>query len=185
MLPGPFDIARVPVRVRRACCSNWKPPRTSPPRPSPDGITVAELLLAYLDHAERHYRGHDGKPTSEIYEVKVVVRAFRELYADTPVAEFGPLCVKAARQKWVNEGRSRTECNRRVALVKRIFKWAVSEELAPAAVYQADRHRRRAAEGPDRGPRDGARSGRSMTPWWTPPCRSSTATSAGWSSSSG
>jgi integrase len=103
----------------------------------PAGLTLAELLLAYLEHAERHYRTPDGKPTSEIYEVKIVVRALRELYGDKPVAEFGPLCVKAARQRWVTEGRSRTECNRRVALVKRIFKWAVAEELAPPAAYQA------------------------------------------------
>jgi integrase len=98
---------------------------------------MAELLLAYLDHAERYYRTPDGKHTSEIYEVRVVIRALRELYADKPVAEFGPLCVKAARQRWVNDGRSRTECNRRVAIIKRIFKWAVSEELVPSAVYQA------------------------------------------------
>lgn len=30
------------------------------------------MLLAYLDHAERHYRTPDGKPTSEIYVVRVV-----------------------------------------------------------------------------------------------------------------
>jgi integrase len=103
----------------------------------PTGLTLAELLSAYLDHALRHYRGSDGKPTSEIYEVKVVIRALRELYADTPVAEFGPLALKAARQRWVNEDRARTECNRRVGIAKRIFKWAVSEELAPPEVYQA------------------------------------------------
>ncbi len=107
------------------------------PAADPDGFTVAEVLLAYLDHAERHYRTPDGKPTSEIYEVRVVIRALRELYADTPVGAFGPLCVKAARQRWVNEGRSRTECNRRIAITKRIFKWAVAEELVPPAVYQA------------------------------------------------
>jgi site-specific recombinase XerD len=100
-------------------------------------VTVAELLLAYLEHAEKHYRLPDGEPTSEIYEVKVVVRALRELYADTSVAEFGPLCEKATRQRWVNDGRSRSACNRRVAMIKRIFKWAVSEQLAPPAVYQA------------------------------------------------
>jgi integrase len=98
---------------------------------------MAELLLAFLGHAEQHYRSHDGELTSEIYEVKVVVRALRELYADTPVAEFGPLALKAARQKWVNEKRSRSECNRRVGMVKRIFKWAVSEQLAPPDVYHA------------------------------------------------
>src|SRR5207253_10921009 len=102
-----------------------------------NAITLAELLLAYLEHAEQHYSTPDGKHTSEIYEVKIVVRALRELYADKTVAEFGPLYVKAARQRRINEGRSRSECNRRVAMVKRIFKWAVSEGLAPRAVCQA------------------------------------------------
>jgi integrase len=37
----------------------------------------------------------------------------------------------------LNDGRSRSECNRRVSLIKRIMKWAVSEELVPPAVYQA------------------------------------------------
>jgi integrase len=45
--------------------------------------------------------------------------------------------VKAARQQWINEGRSRTECNRRVGVIKRIFKWAVSEEIVEPAVYHA------------------------------------------------
>src|SRR5438046_2240341 len=64
------------------------------PAAEPSGLTMAELLLAYLEHAERHYRTPDGQHTSEIYEVRVVIRALRELYADKPVAEFGPLCVK-------------------------------------------------------------------------------------------
>jgi len=99
--------------------------------------TLADVLLAYLLHADGHYRGGDGKPTSEIYEVKIVVRAFRELYADLPVKDFGPLNVKAARQQWVTNGNSRSECNRRLGVVKRILKWAVSEQLVKVEVYQA------------------------------------------------
>jgi integrase len=136
MLPGAFDSPE----SRSAFATLLLEQDAAPAHvqaADPDGIAMAELLLAYLDHAERHYRNHDGTPTSEIYEVKIVVRALRELYGEKPVAEFGPLCVKAARQKWVNEGRSRTECNRRAALIKRILKWAVSEELAPPVVYQA------------------------------------------------
>ena len=86
------------------------------------GETVADLLLAYRLHADKHYRGPDGKPTSGIYSIQVVIKAVRELYADKPIAEFGPLCVIAARQQWVNDGCSRKECNRRVGVVKRIFK---------------------------------------------------------------
>jgi integrase len=136
MLPGAYDSDE----SRAAFMALLLELQASPHHvqtPQPSGRTMAELLLAYLDHAEKHYRTPDGKHTSEIYEVRVVIRALRELYADKPVTEFGPLCVKAARQRWVNEGLSRTECNRRVAMIKRIFKWAVSEELAPTAVDQA------------------------------------------------
>jgi hypothetical protein len=113
MLPGAFDSPE----SRSAFAAFLLELQAAPHQPQPPavsgGITVAELLVAYLDHAEWHYRTPDGQPTSEIYEVKLVIRALRELYADTPVASFGPLCVKAARQKWVNDGRSRSECNRR------------------------------------------------------------------------
>jgi len=136
MLPGPFDSPESRSAFARLLLELEAAPH-QPAAINPDGITVAELLLAFLDHAERHYRGHDGELTSEIYEVKVVVRALRELYADTPVVEFGPLALKAARQKWVNEKRSQSECNRRVGMVKHIFKWAVSEQLAPPDVYHA------------------------------------------------
>jgi integrase len=135
MLPGAFDSPESRAAFATLLLELDAAPHQ--PQVAAEGITLAELLLAYLDHAERHYRLPDGTPTSEIYEVKIVARALRELYGETPVARFGPLCVKAARQKWVSEGRSRTECNRRVGMVKRIFKWAVSEELAPPAVYQA------------------------------------------------
>ena len=33
------------------------------PAADPGGVTLAELLLAYLGHAEGHYRTPDGKPT--------------------------------------------------------------------------------------------------------------------------
>src|SRR5262249_48967765 len=97
MLPGPFDSDE----SRAAFAALLLELQAAPHQvqtPEPASRTMAELLLAYLDHAEKHYRTPDGQHTSEIYEVRVVIRALRELYADKPVAEFGPLCVKAARQ---------------------------------------------------------------------------------------
>ncbi|MBN9524286.1 tyrosine-type recombinase/integrase [bacterium] len=135
LLPGPFDSAESRAAFARLVLELDVAPTAAPP--SPDGITVAELLLAFMEHADCHYRDPEGKPTSEVYHLRLVVRAVRELYADLPVAEFGPLALKAARQRWVRDGRSRTECNRRTSAVKRILKWGVSEELVPAAVYQA------------------------------------------------
>jgi integrase len=136
LLPGPYDSQESREAFARLQLELEAVPHAVQ-TPEPEALTVAELLVAFMGYAADHYRTPDGKPTSEIYECKIVVRALRELYAETPVSAFGPLALKAARQKWVNEKRSRSECNRRVGMVKRIFKWAVAEELVPPAVYQA------------------------------------------------
>jgi integrase len=136
MLPGAYDSPE----SRNAFTALLLEQQAAPHRvatPDRGGPTMAELLLRYFKHAERHYRGPGDEPTSEMYEIRIVIRVLRELYAETPVSEFGPLCVKAARQRWVNDGRSRSECNRRVAIIKRIFKWAVSEELVSPVVFHA------------------------------------------------
>ncbi|MBA4068011.1 MAG: hypothetical protein C0501_30765 [Isosphaera sp.] len=99
------------------------------------GLTVAEVLLAYLEHANGHYRGPDGRPTSELVTVKLVVKAIREVYADLPAGEFTALKLKAVRQGWVAASLSRGEVNRRTRIAKRVFKWAAGEELIPAETF--------------------------------------------------
>lgn len=135
LLPGPFGSPEsLAAKARLELELATAPTRTSTVE---NNITLNEALLAYLQHAEQHYRGPDGKPTSKLCEVKIVVRALRELYGDTPAAGFSPLKLKAVRQVWLTARNVRTEINRRVGMVKRVFKWAVSEELVPASVYQA------------------------------------------------
>lgn len=102
MLPGPFDSPESRSAFARLLLELEAAPHQAE-AVDPDGLRMAELL-ASLNHAERHYRGHDGQPTSEIYEVKIVVRALRELHSDTLVVEFGPLALEAARS-----GRMRSE----------------------------------------------------------------------------
>jgi integrase len=135
MLPGPFGGDESKAAFAALLLELEAAP-VQPPA-GPTGQTIAEVLLAFLDHAERHYRGHDGRPTSEFRECRLVVRTLRELYADKPAAEFGPLFLKATRQAWVGAGLSRSEVNRRTNLARRIFKWAAGEELVPFAVYQS------------------------------------------------
>src|SRR5262249_1462751 len=95
------------------------------------------VLLAFLRHAERHYRRADGSQTHEVFEYKLVVRMVREVYGHTPAREFGPLALKAIRSAMIGRKWCRSLVNQRVGRVRRIFKWAASEELIPAAVYQA------------------------------------------------
>lgn len=105
--------------------------------PKKPPLTMAGMLDLYLKHADRYYRTPDGRRTSMVCLLRIVGKALCELYAHRPAAEFGPLMMKAAVQRWVDRGHSRVECNRRLRITRGIFKWAASEELVPVTVHQA------------------------------------------------
>ena len=95
-----------------------------------------EAFLAFLKHAEQYYRRGDGTPTHEVDEYKLVSRLVREPYGHTKAREFGPLAMKAVRQLMVDRDWCRSLVNQRVNRVRRMFKWAASEELVGFEVYQ-------------------------------------------------
>jgi integrase len=109
-------------------------------------LTVNEVAVRFLPHAEQHYRRADGSPTSELDEYKLSLRPFIHLYGYTPAKNFGPLALKAVRQLLIDGyehpkyGRQRPLCrgvvNQRVGRIRRLFKWAVENELVPPAVLQ-------------------------------------------------
>ncbi len=123
--------------------------------PPCDQVTVAEVLAAYLRHAEGYYQ-KGGQPTDQLALVKLALRPVRELYARAPVSEFGPLALKAVRARMIEAGLCRKEVNRRVRLVRQCFRWAVAEEMIPPAVHQAlaavDGLRKGRTEAPDHPP---------------------------------
>lgn len=99
-------------------------------------ITVTELIAAYWKFAERYYR-KGGKPTSELSVIKLAVRTVKAFYGKDPAEEFGPLKLKAVREHWITEGHARKTINDQCGRIKRMFRWAVSEELIGAPCYQA------------------------------------------------
>lgn len=101
--------------------------------------TVDEVLLAFWKHAERHYRTPDQKPTTEVEEIRRSIIPLRRLYGHTPAGQFGPLGLEAVRREMIAAGWCRTLINRRIDRVKRVFKWATSQELVAPSVYQAIR----------------------------------------------
>jgi integrase len=100
--------------------------------PSATDITVAELLVGFLEHADRHYRHPDGKPTSSVWAFKLVAKPMKELFSHLPAREFGPNALKTLRARMVELGWCRKTVNAAVTSVRTIFKWGVSEELVPA-----------------------------------------------------
>ena len=103
---------------------------------SPNDLSIAELLIAYRKFARIHYR-KDDRAGCEYLCVKSVLRRVREFYGSSLATEFGPLALKALRQKMIDDNLARSTINSNVGRIKRMFKWAVAEEMLPVVTYQA------------------------------------------------
>lgn len=102
-----------------------------------DGPTVNDVLLAWDKHAEGCYRPTKGKVSTELACVRDALKIVKALFGRTPAAEFGPKKLKAVRQKMLEKGWCRGYVNHQVDRVRRVFKWAVAEELVPGEVHHA------------------------------------------------
>jgi integrase len=100
VLLGPYDTPESRTEYARVI-GEWEARgrRLFDDAAEPKGLSVNELLVAFLEHAERHYRRPDGTLTSEVKNYKLSVRPLRELYGTLPAAEFSPLKLKVVRQK--------------------------------------------------------------------------------------
>lgn len=98
-------------------------------------LTINETLARYRTFAEEFY-SKDGKPTSELADMKYALRPLRILFGETLARDFGPLKLKEVRESMIDAGLSRGVVNRRVNRIRRFFKWAVAEELVPPMVCE-------------------------------------------------
>ena len=99
-------------------------------------LTVNDLLLAYLQWAKAHYVPRRRKDDQNRF-IRYAAAVVRELFGPTPAAEFGPKRLRAVQQAMADRGWSRGTVNAQVERVRRMFKWAVAEELLPGTVYHA------------------------------------------------
>jgi integrase len=106
-------------------------------RPSVSDCTIDDLIQAFFAHAKAYYRHADGSPTSELQNIRLALRRLRSLHGSSLAADFGPRALKTLQQHMVNEHLARGYINRTMGRIRRMFRWAVSEELLDASVYHA------------------------------------------------
>ena len=100
----------------------------------PKDLTVAEVRRRYLEHAGQYYRRPDGTSTGEAENARRALAALDAL-AELPAADFGPRALKAIRLTMIERGLARSTINARVNIIRRAWKWAVSEELLPEIAH--------------------------------------------------
>ncbi|MBA3273862.1 MAG: hypothetical protein H0T11_08345, partial [Chthoniobacterales bacterium] len=84
--------------------------------------------------------------------IKNTLRLLVNLYGNIPAGGFGPLALKTVRQTMIDSGLCRKQITAWIGQIKRVIKWARSEQLIPPMVY----HGLLCVEGLRRG-RSGAR----------------------------
>ena len=133
----------------------------APGKPDDDGLSMVELMLAYLRHVDGYYV-KNGKPTSEVGTIRHALRFVRRYYRSLPAARFSPKKLKRVRQGMIDHdivrtrkvkdpktgeirqetrvlahGLTRKLINKHVNRIRQMFAWAVEEELLPVAVHRA------------------------------------------------
>jgi len=95
---------------------------------APRALTIAEALVQYKAHAERYYQSR------ETDNLREALKPMRVKFGFMPLADFGPLQLRALRNQWIEADVGRNTINARVIRIKRFFRWAVSYELVDAGV---------------------------------------------------
>jgi integrase len=127
------EYARVIAEWEAAGRTLAAPGASPPPQAS---LSVNEAILLFWKHAEQHYRHRDGTPTNELNDFRLSLKPLRELYGHTPAKDFGPLALKAVRERMIESGLCRGVVNQRVGRVRRMFRWCVENELVPSSVLE-------------------------------------------------
>jgi integrase len=134
ILLGPFGTKESRMEYARVI-SEWEAAgRCLPQARAARDPSCNELMLAYWRFAEGYYI-KNGQPTSQLPRVRLALKQLKDLYGHTPAKNFSPLALKAVRNRMVELGWSRGYVNASVGCIKRMFKWAVENELVPASLY--------------------------------------------------
>lgn len=99
-------------------------------------LSILALCLAYLEFAEGYYV-KNGKPTSQLINVKLAIRYLREHYGRTLAVDFGPLALQTMQRILAEKRLTRKTVNSLVGIYKAMFRWANNQEMLPPHVYQA------------------------------------------------
>lgn len=137
---GPFGSPESKAAYQAAIAQwarqTYADPSTSPPAPSiasEETVTIDELLLAYLKHAEVHYR-RDGQPTGTLDTLKPILRMFRGMFTRTRPKDFRPAYLEAFQEHMIARNCARSYINDATARIKGMFRWGVRKELVPVEV---------------------------------------------------
>jgi integrase len=102
-----------------------------------DDRTVAGLVPQYQEYARGYYVDADGQPTTEVASIEQALRFLTDHCPGKKPMDFNQLDLQAVRERMVRAGNCRSTVNKRVDIIRRMFRWAASQMKVPTGVYTA------------------------------------------------
>jgi integrase len=128
---GPHGTA-TSKRAYDARVAEWLSLGRQPTAAAP--LTLVEVMAAYWRHVAAYYVKKNGEPTSEQAAIRSTLRVVKQFYGDLVAADFSARELKTVRLQMIDAGLARSTVNDNVGRIRRMFKWAASEQLVPASV---------------------------------------------------
>ena len=88
-------------------------------------------MAVYLDYVDKYY----GQKSAEWYHARSFMKLLPQHYGSLPAHEFKARRLKQLRELLVGKNWSHKYINEHVARLKRMYKWAISEEMVPTDIY--------------------------------------------------
>jgi integrase len=133
---GPWKSKASQVEYDRLVGEWMAAGRPALPSASPAVVTVAEVVAAFWRFAQKHYM-KNGRATGTADNYKPALSLLKTRYGRTPAIEFGPLALKSLRQLMIDQGQARRYVNENVHRIRKVFRWAASEQLIPSSVPES------------------------------------------------
>jgi integrase len=128
---GPWASDEADENYRRAIAEWLSNDRHVPPREDEQVVTVTEVCVAFLKHAQRR------QSPGDLDHIRAAFKVLRGLYGSEPVESFGPKRLRIVRDRIIAKNHvSRGTINKRIRWIRRAFKWAASMEMCDERIYR-------------------------------------------------
>ncbi|MFP4224032.1 MAG: tyrosine-type recombinase/integrase [Phycisphaeraceae bacterium] len=90
------------------------------------GLTIADLCVSYLEHAQRFYTKR-GKPTSHVWNIQSALQRLIELFGDLPADELTPPRLARYRDSLDQPDARRNTINAWLTIVRQAWSWGAEQ----------------------------------------------------------
>lgn len=130
-LPDDFDQSSLDIQAAKML--GQLSPQAAASDQAKQPKLVRHVTAAYREHIATKY----AETPAEIHRLTAICDDIDRHDGDVEATKYGPLRLQAQRQRWVDSGKARVYCNRLTNAVKRIWKFAVSQELVTSSCWES------------------------------------------------